>query len=67
MGVSNYASQEVMVDQELEKKLRKKSEECLNLMRRLVDRGVLSNFSISIGRDLLTIEMEHFPKQNKHG
>lgn len=67
MNVSKVVSQEVLVDQELEKQLHKKSEECLHLMRRLYDRGVLSNFSIYLGRDLLTLEMDHFPKQNKHG
>lgn len=67
MNERKYYSQSVIEEEELEKQLHKKSEECLHLMRRLYERGILDQFSIFIGRDLLTIEINHFPKQNKHG
>ena len=57
-----YLSQSVIYDRDLERRLEIKAQECLELMRRLKDRGILTEYSAHNGRDLLTIETDKLRK-----
>jgi DNA-binding Lrp family transcriptional regulator len=56
-----YLCQSVIYDLDLERRLEIKAQECLELMRRLKDRGVLSEYSVHNGRDVLTIKTDTRP------
>lgn len=63
--VPNYYSQEVIVEEELEKQLEEKAKECLRLMRRLDD--LHTTFTVRMGRDDLTIELYRYEPSDVYG
>jgi DNA-binding Lrp family transcriptional regulator len=51
MDDKGYLCQSVIYDRDLERRLEIKAQECLVLMRRIKDRGVLTEYSLQVGRD----------------